>query len=191
MQCTSCDVDACMVLWFFQISSNDCFSFTRENFTSHNRWEKAAAWFERQNWFLRLCPFPIYGTRWDKRSLFERGRNKSGSSWPFLKPKVSYSSMKCSEFFIAYHHNPVDLLNVERSKNPAIPKKKPVIPKFGVGTVLFCFNYQCNPKELRKRKKVRSHRDISRYTGPIVSEIENKMVWYAFRIRWDLDIKDS
>ena len=91
MQCTSCDVDACMVLWFFQISSNDCFSFTRENFTSHNRWEKAAAWFERQNWFLRLCPFPIYGTRWDKRSLFERGRNKSGSSWPFLKPKVSYS----------------------------------------------------------------------------------------------------
>ena len=80
-----------MVLWFFQISSNDCFSFTRENFTSHNRWEKAAAWFERQNWFLRLCPFPIYGTRWDKRSLFERGRNKSGSSWPFLKPKVSYS----------------------------------------------------------------------------------------------------
>ena len=92
MQCTSCDVVGYMVLWFFQISSNDCFSFTRDNFTSHNRWEKAAAWFERQNWFLRLCPSPIYGTRWDKRSLFERGRNKSGSSWPFLKPKVSYSS---------------------------------------------------------------------------------------------------
>ena len=27
----------------------------------------------------------------DKRSLFERGRNKNCSSWPFLKPKVSYS----------------------------------------------------------------------------------------------------
>ena len=27
----------------------------------------------------------------DEVSLFKLGRNKGGSSWPFLKPKVSYS----------------------------------------------------------------------------------------------------
>ena len=83
----------CCWIYGALIFSDHCFSFTRDNFTLHNRWEKAAAWFERQNWFLRLWPFPIYGNRWDKRSLFERGRNKSGSSWPFLKPKVSYSGL--------------------------------------------------------------------------------------------------
>ena len=40
-----------------------------------------------------LCSFVDFlFTVPDEMSLFEWGRNKGGSSWPFLKPKVSYSS---------------------------------------------------------------------------------------------------
>ena len=82
--------------------------------------------------------------------------------------------MKCSELFIAYHHNPVDSLNDQ--KTMPSPKKNMSSPNLGLARLLFCLNYLSNPKDLRKKKKVRSHRDIPRYTWPIVSEIENKMV---------------
>ena len=38
-------------------------------------------------------------------------------------------------------------------------------------------------------KRYRPHCDISYYSFPNVLEIENKMVSYAFWIRWDLNIK--
>ena len=47
-----------MVLCSFQFLSNDCFLFSRGFFTLDSSWEKAAAWFKRQNSSLRLGSFP-------------------------------------------------------------------------------------------------------------------------------------
>ena len=47
-----------MVLCCFQFLSNACFLFSRGFFTLDSSWEKAAAWFKRQNSSLRLGSFP-------------------------------------------------------------------------------------------------------------------------------------
>ena len=54
MQGTSCDVGACYGTLLISILSNGCFLFSRGFSTLNSSWEKAAAWFKRQNSSLRL-----------------------------------------------------------------------------------------------------------------------------------------